>query len=135
MTSRVGGEVTVEPVCELPDESDPVQWEHLHFAERFLLAHKRTGRWWEWAIPLHVKVSPWSPQMLEADRRVPMTQYDRLARPGQVVRLHGVLDDQDFWVSRYREGHRVNRGDVGTYVAVAGGQIVVVMSLGPVSAK
>jgi len=65
----------------------------------------------------------------------PVLGADRLARPGQVFRLHGVLDDQDFWASRYREGLRVNRRDVGTYVAVAGGQIVVVMSLGPVSAK
>ena len=133
--SRIAGDVRVETVCELPGDFDPGQWEFRHLTERFLLAHSRTGRWWEWAIPLHVKVSPWSSRILEADRSTPTTQYDHLARPGQVIRLHDVLDDQDFWASRYRGGVRVNRRDVGTYVAVAGEHIVVVMSLGPVTAR
>ena len=130
MSVRTLGDVKFEPVCSLPDDSDSAQWSHRHYPERFLLIHERTNRWWEWDRPIHTKTSPWKG---DADQDQYRTQYDPLAQVGQVLRVDGLLDDQEFWARRFRKG--LGRRDVSTFVAVAGGQLLVVMSLGGVTAR
>ena len=131
--SRFQSEISTELKFEIPEDDNPSNWEHLHQDQQFLLYYRPSTRAWAWECLVRMTVSPWHPDMLTLGEH--LHHYDRLAQRGRILRIHGLLDNQPTWASRFTRGVNYRQSDLGTYVMLAGSRIITVIALGQVSER